>query len=145
MIEGLPGLILNPSSNIKKKINKTHSEKIPYIRSKKCFLYFGKYNLFLFSQKKTFFLCFRKLNFRVPRLKKFRKELSDLKKINKDHYEKISYISGNETSGESLQSPKNTKKILVVRKMELSGPKLKKICYYLFWKSLSYISGNGTF
>ena len=67
-----------------------------------------------------------------PKIKKIQEGTFRPQKINKDHYEKISYISGNGTSGERLQSPKNKKKILVVWKMELPGQKIKKICYYLF-------------
>ena len=64
-----------------------------------------------------------------PKIKKFQEGTFRPQKINKDHYEQISYISGNGTSGESCKAQNKKQKFLVVRKMELSGPKIKKICY----------------
>ena len=62
----------------------------------------------IFSQKK-FFSYFAKWNFPAPRLKNFRRELSDLKKFLK----------------------KSTlKKILIFQEMEFSSPNLKKLLYF---------------
>ena len=91
-----------------------------YFSKKKFFLYFCKWNFFVFAQK--YFLYFWKLNLLAIGLKRFRTKFFELEKFFKVTLKSTQYISGNRTlktsyifyinkfshiSGDNLQSSKN--------------------------------------